>query len=80
MGTPDDHRHRPRTGALTGTISSDATPPVAKLFAVSGPSATTAGVANVITVTVRDTIGQVATGYAGTVYFSQLGRPGRAAR
>ena len=56
--------------ALTGTVSSDATPPVAALFAVSGYPATTAGVANTFTVTVRDTIGQVATGYTGTVYFS----------
>ena len=56
--------------ALTGTVSSDATPPVAALFAVTGYPATTAGVANTFTVTVRDTIGQVATGYTGTVYFS----------
>ncbi|MFO0880995.1 MAG: VCBS repeat-containing protein [Gemmataceae bacterium] len=56
--------------ALTGTVLSDATPPVAALFDVSGYPATTAGDANSFTVTVRDTIGQVATGYAGTVYFS----------
>ena len=56
--------------ALTGTVSSDATPPVPALFAVSGYPATTAGVANTFTVTVRDTIGQVATGYTGTVFFS----------
>ena len=55
---------------LTGTVSSDATPPVAALFAVAGYPATTAGVANTFTVTVRDTIGQVATGYTGTVFFS----------
>lgn len=56
--------------SITGTFSSDATPPVASLFTVEGYPATTAGVANTFTVTVRDTIGQVATGYTGTVYFS----------
>lgn len=56
--------------AITGTVSSDATPPVAALFAVSGFPATVAGVAQTFTVTVRDTIGQVATGYTGTIYFS----------
>jgi uncharacterized membrane protein YgcG len=55
---------------LTGTVSSDATPPVAALFVVSGYPGTTAGVSNTFTVTVRDTIGQVATGYTGTVFFS----------
>lgn len=58
------------TPALTGTMSSDATPPVAALFAVAGFPATTAGVAQSFTLTVRDTIGQIATGYAGTIYFS----------
>ena len=51
-------------------MSSDATPPVARLFAVAGYPATTAGIANTFTVTVRDTIGQIATGYTGTIYFS----------
>ncbi|MFO0953223.1 MAG: hypothetical protein U0835_19120 [Isosphaeraceae bacterium] len=37
---------------------------------MTGPSAGTAGVAGNVTVTVRDTIGQVATGYVGTVYFT----------
>jgi hypothetical protein len=58
------------TPALTGTMSSDATPPVPALFAVAGYPATTAGVAQNFTVTVRDTIGQTATGYTGTIYFS----------
>jgi hypothetical protein len=58
------------TSTLTGTMSSDETPPVAALFAVSGFPATTAGVAQNFTVTVRDTIGQVATGYTGTIYFT----------
>src|SRR5699024_2261521 len=60
-----------QTGTLTGTMSSDATPPVAKLFTVSGlPATTTAGTQQSFTVTVQDTIGQTATGYTGTVYFS----------
>ncbi|HXD88767.1 MAG TPA: VCBS repeat-containing protein, partial [Urbifossiella sp.] len=56
--------------SLTGTVSSDATPPVAALFVVSGYPSTVAGVANNFTVTVRDTIGQIATTYTGTVLFS----------
>ena len=56
--------------SLTGTMSSDATPPVPALFAVTGYPATTAGIANTFTVTVTDTIGQIATGYTGTVFFS----------
>jgi hypothetical protein len=58
------------TPSLTGTMSSDATPPTPALFNVSGFPAITAGVAQGFTVTVRDTIGQVATGYLGTVFFS----------
>jgi len=56
--------------AMTGSVSSDATPPVPALFAVSGYPGTTAGVSNSFTVTVRDSIGQVAVGYAGTVFFA----------
>ncbi|MBN9118445.1 MAG: VCBS repeat-containing protein [Planctomycetes bacterium] len=56
--------------ALTGTASSDATPPVAALFQVTGYPATTAGAANTFAVTVRDTIGRIATGYTGTIFFS----------
>ncbi len=55
--------------ALTGTVSSNAIPPIPASFAVSGYPGTTAGVANSFTVTVRDSIGQVATGYRGTVFF-----------
>jgi hypothetical protein len=55
---------------LTGTVSRDATPPIPTSFAVSGYPATTAGVSNTFTLTVRDSIGQVATGYTGTVVFS----------
>ena len=56
--------------ALTGTMSSDATPPVASQFTIEGYPTTVAGVANGFAITVRDTIGQVATGYTGTIYFS----------
>lgn len=56
--------------SITGTISSDATPPVPARFVVEGFPASTAGVAQNFTVTVRDTIGQLATGFVGTVYFS----------
>ncbi|MCA1685642.1 MAG: VCBS repeat-containing protein [Planctomycetia bacterium] len=58
------------TPTITGTTSSAATPPVAALFAVTGFPATTAGAPGTFTVTVRDTIGQVASGYTGTVFFS----------
>lgn len=58
------------TPTLTGTVLSDATPPIASRFVVSDYPATTAGVAQSFTVTVRDTIGQVASGYTGTIYFS----------
>ncbi len=55
---------------LSGTVSSDETPPVPAAFAVSGYPATTAGVSNSFTLIVRDSIGQVAVGYTGTVFFS----------
>lgn len=55
---------------ITGTMSSNATPPVAKLFTVTGYPATTVGIANTFTVSVQDSIGQIATGYTGTVFFS----------
>ncbi|MDB5391778.1 MAG: hypothetical protein JWM11_7424, partial [Planctomycetaceae bacterium] len=55
---------------ITGTMSSDATPPIPKLFSVAGYPETTAGASNTFTVTVQDTIGQIATGYTGTVFFS----------
>lgn len=56
--------------SLTGTLTSDATPPVANSFTVSGYPATVAGTTNNFTVSVVDTIGQTATGYTGTIYFS----------
>jgi hypothetical protein len=56
--------------SVTGTMSSNATPPVAALFTLTGYPATMAGLTNTFTVTVRDTIGQIATGYTGAVFFS----------
>ena len=58
------------TPSLTGTMSSDETPPVASMFVVADYPATMAGIGQDFTVTVRDTIGQVATGFTGTVFFS----------
>jgi hypothetical protein len=55
---------------LTGTVSSDATPPIPTSFAVTGYPGTTAGVLNSFTVTVHDSIGQTATGYRGTIFFA----------
>jgi hypothetical protein len=57
-------------GSITGTISSDATPPVAALFNVAGTASLVAGTNGTFTVTAIDTIGQIATGFTGTVYFS----------
>ncbi len=59
---------------IFGTLTSDATPPVPAAFLLEGFPATTAGVAQSFRVTVRDTIGQVATGFVGTVYFSSSDR------
>ena len=56
--------------SITGTTTSNATPPVANSFQVAGYPSTVAGTANPFTVTVIDTIGQTATGFAGTVYFT----------
>ncbi len=56
--------------AMTGIVSSDATPPIPARFDVSGYPSTTAGASNTFTVTVRDSIGQMATGYTGTIFFS----------
>ncbi len=58
------------TASITGTSSVTAAPPVPAAYAVSGLAATTAGLTQSFTVTVKDTINQVATGYRGTVYFT----------
>lgn len=58
------------TPSITGTVSSTATAPIAASFSVDGYPASTAGVSNNFTVRVVDTIGQTATGYTGTVYFT----------
>lgn len=55
---------------LTGTTTSNATPPIANSFSVTGYPATVAGDSNSFTVTVIDTIGQTATGFTGTVFFT----------
>lgn len=56
--------------SITGTVSSDATPPIASALSVTGFPDTVAGNANAFTVRVVDTIGQTATGFTGTVFFS----------
>jgi hypothetical protein len=56
--------------AITGTTTSDATPPIASSFTVTGYPATVAGDTNSFQVTVVDSIGQVATGFTGTVIFA----------
>ena len=55
---------------ITGTLSSNATAPIAASFAVSGYPASIAGNTNGFTVKVFDTIGQTASDYTGTVYFT----------
>ena len=56
--------------SITGTMSSNATAPIAASFAVSGYPASVAGNTNSFTVKVIDTIGQTASDYTGTVYFA----------
>ena len=58
------------TPSITGTSSFTAAPPVPASYAVTGLAATTAGLTQSFTVTVKDTINQVATGYRGTVFFT----------
>ena len=56
--------------SITGSTTSNATPPVAASFRVTGYPSTVAGNTNNFTVTVIDTIGQTATGFTGTVFFA----------
>jgi hypothetical protein len=57
--------------ALTATESIAVSPAAAASVQLAGfPTATTAGVAQAFTVTLRDAFGNVATGYTGTVAFS----------
>ena len=58
------------TASITGTSSVTAAPPAPASYAVTGLAATTAGLTQSFTLTVKDTIGQVATGYRGTVTFT----------
>jgi hypothetical protein len=55
---------------ITATIYSDALPPVPAAIAITGTTSTTAGSGATFVVSVRDTIGQIATGYRGTVYLN----------
>ncbi|MFO0942635.1 MAG: hypothetical protein U0930_18010 [Pirellulales bacterium] len=55
---------------ITGTLTSDATPPVPNAFVVSGYPNSVAGTSHNFTVSVVDTIGQTASGFKGTVFFS----------
>ena len=65
--TATDTANPALTGTETGIV---ATPAAAASLAVTGSTAATAGAAQTVTVTVLDAIGNVATGYTGTVYFS----------
>ena len=58
------------TATITGTSSFTAAPPAPASYALTGLAATTAGLTQSFTLTVKDTIGQVATGYRGVVYFT----------
>jgi predicted outer membrane repeat protein len=60
------------TASITGTQSgiTDTAPAAGSLTLTGVPSATTAGAAWSFTVTARDTHGNIATGYTGTVHFS----------
>ncbi len=56
---------------VTGSTSTSVSPAAAVNLAITGfPTATTAGVAQPLTVTLRDAFGNVATGYTGTVRFT----------
>jgi hypothetical protein len=56
--------------ALTGSETISVTPAVLASYDVTGFPATVAGAAHNFTVTARNTLGQVMTGYTGTVIFS----------
>lgn len=56
--------------SITGTLVSNATPPVASSFLVTGYPNSVAGSTNSFSVSVIDTIGQIATDFHGTVFFS----------
>ncbi len=56
--------------ALTATESITVTPAAAASVQIAGFPATTAGVAQTFTVTLRDAFGNIASGYTGTVAFS----------
>jgi hypothetical protein len=59
------------SSGITGSTPISVSPTAAVSLAVSGfPATTTAGVAQPLTVTLRDAYGNVATGYTGTIRFS----------
>ncbi len=62
------------TDTVTSTITGSATVTVAgataATFTVSAPSSATAGTAFLFTVTAKDSFGNTATGYAGTIHFT----------
>jgi hypothetical protein len=58
-------------GAVSGQATVAVSPASASVLAVSGfPSAVAAGTSGLVTVTLKDAYGNVATGYRGTVHFS----------
>jgi hypothetical protein len=68
------------TSTITGTQSGiTVNPAAASTLSVNGPAGSTVGVSFSVTVTVRDALGNTATGYLGTVQFTssdaQAGRP-----
>ncbi len=57
------------TGSITGSANVTVSSAAATLT-ISGPSSTTAGIAQSFTVTAKDAFGNTATGYTGTVHFT----------
>src|SRR5439155_10343835 len=59
------------TGSITGNATVMVNPAAAASLVVAGyPSPVTAGIANSFTVTAEDQLGNIATGYTGTVHFT----------
>jgi hypothetical protein len=58
------------TSSITGSLALPVVAAAAKTFALTGlPTSTTAGLAQNFTVTAKDSYGNIATGYVGTVHF-----------
>jgi hypothetical protein len=60
--------------AATGSTPVAVSPAAAAVLDITAPSTVTAGVAFALTVTIRDTYGNVVTGYRGTVQFTSSDR------